>query len=237
LDWLACEFLERGYSLKAMHRLLMLSSSYRMGSSPNPIAQRVDPQNDRFWRFDARRLSAEEIRDAMLFVNGTLNPKQGGPGVYPKMPAEVLATSSRPDAAWGRSSPEEAARRSIYIHVKRSLLSPFLTVFDLADTDSSCPVRFATTQPTQALTLLNSEFAHQQARLLAARLEREAHTVRDRVARGLELVTCRPPLPQQIDAGVKLLLDLVEREGLGEPEALAHLALALYNLNEFVTLD
>src|SRR5207244_6282332 len=114
------------------------------------------------------RLSAEEIRDALLAVNGTLNPKMAGPGVYVDIPPEVLAGQSMPGHGWGKSPPEEQARRSIYIHVKRSLLTPLLERFDVAETDRSSPVRFATTQPTQALTMINSTFLNKQAELLAA---------------------------------------------------------------------
>ncbi len=102
-----------------------------------------------------RRLAAEEIRDAILAVNGTLSPKMAGPGVYPEIPVEVLAGQSMPEKGWGQSPPSEQARRSVYIHVKRSLLVPILESFDVAETDRSTPVRFSTTQPTQALAMLN----------------------------------------------------------------------------------
>ena len=237
LDWLAAEFLSRGYRLKAMHRLIMTSAAYRMSSAPNPEASAVDPENQCFWRFDVRRLTGEEIRDSILMANGTLNLEMGGPGVFPEMPAEVLATASRPDQAWGRSSPEEAARRSVYIHVKRSLLTPLLVSFDLAETDASCPVRFETTQPTQALTLLNSDFANRQAELFAVRLKREAAQLRDRIALGLRLVTCRPAQDDEIERGLQLCSELQEREGLSADRALDYYCLLLFNLNEFVFLD
>ena len=117
-----------------MHKLIMTSSAYRMSSRADAAALRADPTNAMYWRFDMRRLTAEEVRDSILAVSGELNLKMGGPSVYSPMPKEVLATASRPDAAWGRSPPEEAARRSVYIHVKRSLLPPLLTSFDMADT-------------------------------------------------------------------------------------------------------
>src|SRR6185295_18188868 len=117
---------------------------------------------------------AEEVRDSILAVGGTLNLKGGGPSVYPPIPKEVLAGQSVPGQGWGKSTPEEAARRSIYVHVKRSLLVPVLAHHDQADTDSSCPVRYTTTVPTQALGMLNGEFTNEQAGAFAQRLEKEA---------------------------------------------------------------
>ena len=96
------------------------------------------------------------MRDTVNVVSGAFNPKMYGPGIYPAIPKEVLATQSKPGHGWGNSSPEEQARRSVYIHVKRSLITPILADFDLADTDTTCPVRFVTTQPTQALGMMNS---------------------------------------------------------------------------------
>ena len=121
-----------------------------------------------------RRLTAEEVRDAILAVSGELRLKAGGPSVYPPIPREVLAGQSMPGQGWEVSPPDEAARRSVYVHVKRSLLVPILATHDAADTDSSCPVRYTTTVPTQSLGLLNGEFANEQAAHFADRLRREA---------------------------------------------------------------
>ena len=137
LDWLASELVARGQSLKAMHRLILLSSAYRMSSAADERALAADPLNDLFWRFDRRRLTAEEVRDSMLAAAGVRELELGGPSVYPPLPAEVLATASRPNEAWGESTPEQACRRSLYVHVKRSLPHPLLASFDRADTDSS----------------------------------------------------------------------------------------------------
>jgi hypothetical protein len=237
LDWLAAEMVAQGGSLKAMHRLIMNSAAYRRASTPSPDAAAVDPRNALLWRFDVRRLTAEELRDSMLAVGGTLNLAMGGPGIYPPMPRAVLETASRPDEAWGRSSPEQAARRTVYVHVKRSLLMPVLQSFDLADTDASCPVRFVTTLPTQALTMLNSELVHEQAGHLAARLRRERAEVRERVARGFELVAQRPATAAEVERGLVLIADLEAAHGLDADEALRLFCLVLLNLNEFAYLD
>ncbi|NNM24944.1 MAG: DUF1553 domain-containing protein, partial [Phycisphaerales bacterium] len=238
LDWLAVELVERDWSLKAMHRLIMTSRVYRMASSANAEALTRDPANDLFWRFDMRRLAAEEIRDSILAANGTLNLQMGGPGVYPPMPEEVLATASRPGQAWGTSPPDQAARRSVYIHAKRSLLDPLLETLDLADTDATCPVRFVTTQPTQALMMLNGDFLNEQAALLAKRVAREVDgPLETRVARAVEIVTTRPPTNADIRDGIGVVRDLVEGEGLTAERAFTMYCLVLLNLNEFVYLD
>ena len=139
LDWLATEFVSEGWRLKQLHRLIVTSNAYRMSSRANPEALAKDPANDSLWRFDMRRLTAEEIRDSVLAVGGTLNLKMYGPGIYPEIPREVLAGQSAPRAGWGSSPSEEQARRSVYIHVKRSLMTPILESFDAAETDRSTP--------------------------------------------------------------------------------------------------
>ena len=237
LDWLAVAVIERDWHLKDMHRLIMNSSTYRMDSQPDHEAMQRDPINERFSRFDMRRLTAEEVRDSFLAVNGTLNTKLGGPSIYPPMPEEVLATSSRPGSAWGRSSPEEAARRSLYVHVKRSLKMPLLESFDMADTDTACPVRFNTTVPTQALTMLNSETLNREASLLAERVKRESGAdTESMIRRGLELSTQRPAHADDIRSCLAMLQDL-ESGGLSPEKALHYVCLSMLNMNAFMYID
>ena len=237
LDWLACEVLARDQSLKAMHRLIVTSSTYRMSSQADPKALKEDPLNDSFWRFNRRRLTAEEVRDSILAVNGTINLELGGPPVFPPLPRAVLQTASRPNAAWGRSNAKQAARRSLYVHVKRSLPEPLLAAFDRADTDFSCPVRFATVQPTQALSMINGDFANLQASRFADRLMREEEDLPNRLRRAMRLVSQRAPT----DAGIARLLDLAKAMqsefGRSEAGALQRCCLVLLNCNEFLFLD
>ncbi|MCA8971283.1 MAG: DUF1553 domain-containing protein [Planctomycetes bacterium] len=237
LDWLATELRTNGWSLKHLRRTILLSDAYRRSSRAAPSQLAKDPQNDAFWRFDPRRLTAEEIRDSILAINGTIDLRLGGPSVYPTMPAEVLETSSRPEAAWGNSSERDAARRSLYIFVKRSLLMPFLTAYDLADTDATCPVRFVTTQPTQALTMLNSDFLHEEAGKFARRLEREAESLEDRLRRGLSLVVQRPVKQREVERARTLYTSLVRDHALTDALALERVCLVFLNLNEFIYLD
>ncbi|MAT80133.1 MAG: hypothetical protein CMJ29_00625 [Phycisphaerae bacterium] len=237
LDWLAVEVMERDWHLKDMHRLIMNSATYRMASTPSTEALQADPMNDLFSRFDMRRLTAEELRDSLLSVNGTINRTLGGPSIYPSLPDEVLATASRPDQAWGRSSKEEAARRTLYVHLKRSLKMPLLESFDMADSDSACPVRFNTTVPTQALTMLNSDELNQQAARLFERLQKEMNGDPEAmIRRGLALATQRPAHEEDVSTCLEMLSDL-ESEGLSREEAMHYTCLGMLNLNAFMYID
>lgn len=239
LDWLASEFIAQGWSLKAMHRLLMNSQTYRMSSAGNPHNLEKDPQNNLYWRFDMRRLRAEEIRDSILQVNGSLRlDRMYGPSIYPVIPEAVLAGQSRPGENWHTSSPEERSRRSIYVHLKRSLQVPMLAAFDAPDPDSSCPVRFSTTQPTQALGMLNSDFLNEQADIFARSLRQ---SVGDDQSRFIEMAlwrTCqRPPTNEDVRRGAALIESLKKDHGQTQAEAEKNFCLLALNLNEFMYLD
>ncbi|MCH2134676.1 MAG: DUF1553 domain-containing protein [Phycisphaerales bacterium] len=237
LDWLAAAVVERDWRLKDMHRLIMNSATYRMDSRASDDARRVDPINELFSRFDMRRLTAEEVRDSILMVNGSINTTIGGEPVYPPLPEEVLATASRPGAAWRNSSPEDAARRSLYVHVKRSLKMPLLEMFDMADTDTACPVRFNTTVPTQALTMLNSDLLNNQAMVLAERLQAESGDDPEAmIRRGLELATQRPAHPDDVASCLAMLSDL-ESGGLSRENAMRYVCLGILNTNAFMYID
>ena len=229
--------MEGDWHLKRMHKLIMMSQTYQMSSTPNRSALAKDPTNDRFWRFNMRRLTAEELRDSILSIAGNLNTKQFGPSIFPPLPAEVLATASRPGAAWGRSSPEESSRRSIYVHVKRSLRHPMLASFDAPDTDTGCAVRVSTTVPTQALSMLNGEFINRQAGQLATRLREEKGALADQVELGLLLTTARQPDRATVTEDVEFIEELISDEGLSAEEALRNYCLVLLNTNEFAYLD
>jgi hypothetical protein len=233
LEWLAGEFVQRDWSIKEMHRLMMLSNAYQMAYVANPELEQRDPQNDLMWRFDLRRLTSEEIRDSILFATGNLNLGQlYGPSIYPLMPAEVLAGQSIPGNGWETSKGDDQYRRSIYVHVKRSLKLPVLANYDSADSDFSCPVRFVTTQPTQALSMLNSEFSLEQA-------EKLAELVRTARPEDLALsrVTQRSVRAEEVARGVKLIERWIAQEQVEPRMALRNFCLLALNLNEFVYLD
>lgn len=222
-----------------MHRLMMMSATYQADSQFDPLAYDKDPQNDLFWRFNLRRLTAEEIRDSILEVTGQLNKqKMYGPSIFPTMPAEVLAGQSRPGKGWGRSSDEDKNRRSIYVHIKRSLALPVLSVHDSADTDNTCPVRFITTQSTQALTMLNSDFTNDQAKVFAKQIEAlKLDQVSEKVSTILHRVTQRPPQKEEIQRGVKLIQEWQTSDQVSPQQALEYFCLLALNLNEFVYVD
>ena len=209
-----------------------------MSSTANAVALAKDPTNDLLWRFDMRRLEAEEVRDSILAVDGRLNLEMGGPGVFTTIPQEVLAGQSDPGHGWGNSSPRDQARRSIYIHQKRSLVVPILSSLDAADNDSSCPVRFTTTQSTQALGMLNSDFTNEEAAALAARLRREAgEKLEDQVRLALRLALCHEPGAEDVARGVNFTTKLETQLKVEPRMALNQFCLLVLNLNEFVYLD
>jgi hypothetical protein len=242
LDWLATEFIANGWRLKPLHKAILMSRAYQASSIANPDALARDPLNDGLWRFDMRRLTAEELRDSIHVASGRFNPTMFGPGVYPTLPPEVLATQSVPGAGWGNSSPAEQARRSVYIHAKRTLTVPILADFDVADPDTSCPVRFVTTQPTQALGMMNGDFLQAQAREFAARVRREAGgTNADQTAamvrRAIEVALVRPATAVEVNRGVALIDTLETTDGVDPSRALELYCLMIFNLNEFAYLD
>ncbi|MEM7012296.1 MAG: DUF1553 domain-containing protein, partial [Verrucomicrobiota bacterium] len=238
LDWLASEFVKQGWSLKKMHKLIMMSEAYQRSSSHNSGAAEADPINRKFWRYDMRRLTAEEVRDSLLAVSGKLNPKMGGEWICIPLPQEVLSTQSRPGANWAIKNNDEQYRRSIYVHVKRSLRVPILVDFDQAETDNHCAVRFATTVPTQALGMLNSKFVNDQAELFADRCRAEGgDTVESQVRYGLGLALQREPAAAEVDEALQLIERLKVEAELDDDRALDRFALFALNLNAFMYLD
>ncbi|MBW3539283.1 MAG: DUF1553 domain-containing protein, partial [Planctomycetes bacterium] len=223
-------------------------------SLPDPISGRPpivdyaheDPENERLWRFPYHRLEVEAIRDSMLAVSGQLNRKMSGPGVYLSVPKEALEGHSDPDKIWQPLDEREDSRRAVYAFIKRSLVVPMLEVLDLCDTTRSSAGRLTTTVPTQALTLLNSEFVNRQSRHFAVRLTHEAgDDPRTQIDRAYRLTLCRPPTPEESAALTTFLAQeaaALERESSLEPpaarrEALVRLCRVIFNLNEFVYPD
>jgi hypothetical protein len=233
LDWLATEFVREGWSEKKLHRLIVLTDAYRQGSTFNAMAAKVDAHNDLLWRMNRRRLDGEALRDSVLCVAGTLNPKAGGPSVFPELPAEM-----KPSGAWPVSpDPAERDRRSVYVYVKRNLRYPLFGAFDAPDRNEACSRRFETTTPAQSLMLLNEQLYVDKARRFAERVTREAGT--DRAAaieRAYLIALSRRPTSEERTAAVRFLTEQAKRAG-GPREALADFCHALFNLNEFVYVD
>lgn len=174
LDWLAAELIAGNWSIKQLHRTIMLSTTYQMSSRAEGPAAVHDPGNQLLWRQNLRRLDAEAIRDSVLAVGGQLNLEPGGRGVFPRVARGVVAGQSRPGWGWDISSPEERRRRSVYIFVKRGVRVPMIESFDYVNTTSPLAVRTTTTVAPQALILLNSRFMTEQSAALAERIRNEA---------------------------------------------------------------
>ena len=237
LDFLAYRLMDGGWKLKDFHKWIMTSRAYRMSSASHQQGLELDPNNDLFWRFDPRRLSAEEVRDSVLAVNKSLNRKVYGPSIYPSLSQEVLAGQSRPGSGWGKSSAEEQNRRSIYIFVKRSLLTPMMTAFDFPDPDLTCEGRFATLQPGQALALLNSQFIHDQGERLAKSISADELADAEVIQETIRTVLAREATAEEVNDGKLLIRNLQDKYKLSRERAVALYCVSVLNWNEFLFLD
>jgi hypothetical protein len=229
LDYLANEFVSSGWSMKHVHRLILLSNAYRQSSAVEDAAAREkDPDNKLLWRFNRQRLEAEEIRDAMLAVSGRMNPKEGGPSVIVPIDPELVHALYKPWQWAVTKDPAEHNRRGVYLLAKRNLRLPFMEVFDAPDAQVSCPRRESSTHAPQALELLNGDFSNRQADALAARLDTEAGKDRARqVDLAYRLATGRPPSPKEKQLALAFL----------KTQPLREFALAMFNLNAFLYVN
>jgi hypothetical protein len=173
LDYLAASFVENGWSMKKIHRLILLSNTYQESADSNAAVEEADPDNKLLSHWGRHRMEAEAVRDSMLATSGLLNAKMGGPGVFPPVPKGTLSDLSATAAAGGwktEKDPAENNRRSVYIFVRRNLRYPMLQEFDSANTFESCDFRKNTVTPSQSLDLLNNELVVDWARAFAGRV-------------------------------------------------------------------
>ena len=222
LDYLAARFVEEGWSVKKMHRLMLLSSAYQMSSSESAEAGRLDPQNKLLHHMPVRRLEGEAIRDAILAVSGRLDRTLFGPSVTPHI-------SKFQD---GRGKPvsgplDGAGRRSIYIQVRRNFLSPLLLAFDYPLPISAIGARGVSTVPSQALMMMNNEFVAEQARAWSERARVAAPEAQARLRWLYETAYARPPEQAEIAEIMAFLA------GKNEEKAWADVAHVLMNSAEF----
>jgi len=215
LDWLAAELIGNGWSIKKLHKAIMLSQTYRMSSrAENPKALAMDPDNNWFWRQNLRRLEAEALRDTILAISGNLNLKMGGRGFFPHLSGEVLAGQSRPGLDWEISSAQELSRRSLYAYVRRTMSVSMLDAFDYSNTTSPLSERPVTTVAPQALLLLNDAFMQEQAMAMAERLEKEARvsamapSLDALIERGFQIAVGRDPTQRER----RLARDFIHRQ-------------------------
>jgi hypothetical protein len=207
----------------------VLSSAYRQAAKGDTAGTKADPEDKLLWHFPRHRLDGEALRDAMLAVSGLLNPKAGGPSIFPELPAELKTGSWKPSA-----DPAERNRRSVYVFVKRNLRYPLFALFDAPDRNETCARRFATTTAPQALTLLNDEIVLGFAKSFAARVTKEVGTEREKViGRAFRLAFGRPPTAEEQSAA----LGFLGRHNGTSDEALIDFCHALLNVNEFLFVD
>jgi len=239
LDWLTLDFMDGGWKLKRLHKLIMLSAAYQMDSVHPRDAEysQVDFANRLWWKRNRQRLEAEPLRDAMLAASGELDLKVGGPSFAPPVSREALEGLSMKAGAWKESPPEEQKRRSVYMMTKRSLLLPLMTTFDFADTTQPVVQRSISTVAPQALALLNNAFVHEQSRAFAARLHREVGEQRDKqIERAWWLAFSRAPTEKERAAALSHLEAQLASGGESDA-ALASLCHVLLNTNEFIYID
>jgi hypothetical protein len=212
LDYLASTFVENGWSMKKVNRMILLSNTYQQSSEFEARAAEVDPDDNLIWRYPRHRLEAEAIRDSMLSVSGLLNPKMGGPGVFPPVPEGTLTELSATAAAGGwktEKDPAQNNRRSVYIFVRRNLRYPLLQEFDSANTFESCDFRKPTVTPSQSLDLLNNDLVLEWAQAFAGRVLNDSGlTPKAQVDRAIRLAYGRAATPEE----EKLMSDFIEKQ-------------------------
>jgi len=240
LDWLARDFIDHGWDLKLLHRQILMSSTYQMASTveatkPSRLSRLNDPNNRLLSHFNRRRLEAEAIWDNIHCAAGTLNLKQFGPPVVPPLTKDELSGLFGAEKWKVTEDAAEACRRGIYMFERRTFLFPVFDAFDPPDVMASCPRRFETIVPTQALALLNSEAAQGQAREFARRLLRDCGgRVEKTPARAWLLAFNRPIAKAELQRARSFLR---ARQSVSTEDRLTALCLALFNANEFVFVD
>jgi mono/diheme cytochrome c family protein len=227
LDWLAREFVARGWSVKAMHRLMLTSEAYQMSSNDIAANLAIDPDNRMFWRMPRQRLDAETLRDQMLAVAGTLDRRLGGANIFPYIDPDLFEKSSRRD--WPGKPDEDPStwRRSLYVFSKRSIRYPLFETFDQPNLINSVDRRNRSTVAPQALILMNNATVLFQAKKFAERVRAAAGDDRARqVTHAFHLALGRAPDRDEAATSVAFVRDAAD--------GLAELCHVLFNLNEFV---
>jgi hypothetical protein len=238
LDYLATQFVENGWSIKKLHKQILLSGVYQMASADRPEARSVDPKNDLFWRVDPRRLDAESIRDALLAMGGALDLSRGEGHPFP--PTETWAFNVH--HPFKETYPSN--RRSIYVMTQRIQRHPVLGLFDGADPGATTDRRMETTTPSQALFAMNDPFMHEQSANFAQRLASLGGDAASQIAAAYELAYCRPPAPAETEAALAFIdkyratlqrLNVAEADR--EAQTMAAYLRTILSSNEFFFVD
>jgi hypothetical protein len=229
LDHLASSLVANGWSLKKLHKQIMLSHAWQQSSSQNESNAAADPDNKLWWKYPRHRLEGEAVRDSMLAVSGQLNAKMFGPPVFPPLPAGVVTRGG-----WKKEEdPAAASRRSVYVFVRRNTRYPLFDAFDMPDTHESCARRNLTINPAQSLELMNSRLVAEWSRAFAGRVRNDAGQSLDGMLdRAWKLAVQRPPTAaERADARAFL-----ERSS-ATPEAWVDLCQTLLSTNEFLYIN
>ena len=243
LDWLASEFIARGWSRKEMLRLMMTSATYRQRSEVRPELAEIDPLNTLLARQNRIRVEGEIVRDLHLAASGLLTGKIGGPSVFPPMPPEIAALSYAGNFKWTDATGDDAHRRGMYTFFKRTAPHPDLTTFDCPDANLSAIKRGVSNTPLQALTTLNAQAFAEAAQALAKRLLAEPLADDDaRLTRAFRLAVARPPQPREL-AALRTLLAKARAhyapaaDHEAEPAAWTATVRIVLNTDEFITRE
>jgi hypothetical protein len=239
LDFLANELVRGEWSVKRVQRMIVESGTWRQGSISSERSKQdsepgskephlVDPDNRLLWHFPRRRLTAEEVRDAMLAVSGRLNAKFGGESIMPPVKKELVDLLYEPEQWKVTPDEREHDRRSVYLVAKRNLRLPFLEVFDQPDLQISCARRQSSTHSPQALEMLNGELASDLAQAFAGQLQDNVGVDPVKVVdRAFALAAGRKPTSAEVKASLEFL----------QNQPLEEFALAMFNLNSFLYVD
>jgi hypothetical protein len=231
LDWLALQFITDKWSLKAIHRLIVTSATYRQTSlHSDEQAEQIDPDNKLLWRFRRRRLEAEAVRDSVLAASGRLNPEQFGLPIFPPLPDDIEQRVKYSASKWDTQRGPEGRKRSIYIYQQRTLTMPFMQSFDALVCDESRPRRRHSVTPLQALAMYNGNLVSDEATHFAARVYKEAGgDITNQIEYAFQIALSRPPSSDEL-ATLRTLVDANE-------SGLASVCRVLLNSNEFVYVD
>jgi len=235
LDWLTTDFIQHGWSLKHLHRVIMASATYQQSSQHREEAARYDPENKLLWKYPLHRIEGEVIRDSALAIAGALNPEMGGPSIFPDLPPGMPT----PRGGWKLNDDlSERNRRSVYVFVRRNTRYPLFESFDMPDPHESCSRRNVTTSPIQALNLLNSDLTLKWARGLAERVMAQAGgDLAKQIEAAFELAYCRPPQAEEKKLAFEFLTahrELIGDHSTNGAATLRDLCHMLLNSNEFI---
>lgn len=239
LDWLTSRFIEQGWSIKQMHRLVMQSRIYHLASDDREELLAIDPNNALHWKYSRHRLDAESLRDSMLLISGNLEPGvMREPHPFPPVDKWQF-TQHHPF-----KDDYPSNRRSVYLMTRRLTAKPYFMTFDGPDRNATTPLRNESTTASQALYLLNDEFLHEQAHGFAERLLRERSNDADRIDLAFQLTIGRPPDSEEREA-VRSLIEQVQQtsQDAGNDNQSPELAAwesvtrSLFRINEFLYID